>query len=132
LHHPTFARCASFSPDGRYVATADDAANVRVWDGHTGELLVPPLLGQTAGGSLRVWFNPNGRRVLFRSQTGGKAVQWDLPLLASSTPLSIDLLRLLTGREIDETEGIAFLGATTFRNDGERYRKAWVSWLDRK
>jgi serine/threonine protein kinase/WD40 repeat protein len=131
LHHPTFARRAAFSPDGRHVVTVDDAANVRVWDGRTGGLLVPPLLGQAAGGHPHVWFSPNGRRVLFRSQTG-KAVQWDLPLLASSTPLSADLMRLLTGREIDETEGIAFLGATTFRNDGERFRKAWLSWLDRK
>jgi WD40 repeat protein len=127
LHHPTFVRYAAFSRDGRYVVTGDSAPNVRVWDGYTGEVLVPPLSSRAVGGPWRIWFSQNGRQIIFRSRTG-KAIQWDLPLLASSAPLSADLMRLLTGREIDETEGIAFLDHALFRKDTERFRSAWLSF----
>jgi WD40 repeat protein len=127
LHHPIFARRAAFRLDGRYVATADAAANVRVWDGFTGDLLVPPLPAHAGGEPRRVWFSQDGRRVIFHSKAD-RFVQWDLPLLAASTPLSADLMRLLAGQEIDETEGIAFLPGSLFRDHAERFRNAWVSW----
>jgi WD40 repeat protein len=130
LHHPTFVRCAAFSRDGRYVVTGDSAPNVRVWDGCTGELLVPPVSSQAIGQPWRIWFSDRGRQINIRS-VSGKASEWDLPLLAESAPLSADLMHLLTGREIDETEGIAFLGSAIFLNDPERFRNAWLSFIDK-
>jgi WD40 repeat protein len=135
LHHPRFARYAGFSRDGRQVVTVDAAVNVRVWDGRTGDLLVPPLPGQAPGGPRfdprNVWFSQDGRRVVLRSHQG-KLLQWDLPLLAAEAPPPTDLMRLLVGQEIDETEGIAFVGATAFRDAPERYRDAWLAWVGRK
>jgi WD40 repeat protein len=131
LHHPMFARYAAFHRDGRQVATVDAAGNVRVWDGATGDLLVPHLPGLAAGDPRNVWFSADGRRVVLRSRQD-RFLQWDLPLLAASTSPSPDLVRLLTGQEIDATEGIAFVGATLFRDDGERFRKAWLSGFVRE
>ena len=78
LHHPNFVRRAAFSRDGRYVVTVDAVQNIRVWDGQTGELLVPPFSPKTPGEPLRVWFSEDDRRVILRSSTG-KAIQWALP-----------------------------------------------------
>jgi WD40 repeat protein len=129
LHHPVIVRVAGFNRDGRRVVTADAAQNVRVWDWQTGDLLVPPLSGRAAGNVLRVWFSRDDQRMVFRGGSG-KTIQWDLPTLNGATVPSADLVNLLAGRMIDETQGIAFLGVTTFRDDTERYRKAWLSSLD--
>jgi WD40 repeat protein len=53
---------ATFSPDGRRLATAtDEPAQVRVWDAATGLPITPPLeVGRTA---YRVAFSPDGRRL---------------------------------------------------------------------
>src|SRR5262249_25473468 len=63
LHHPVFVRYAAFSRDGRYVVPGDSAPNVRVWDGYTGDLLVPPLSTQAVGVPRRIWFSANGRQI---------------------------------------------------------------------
>jgi WD40 repeat protein len=130
LHHPTFVRCAAFSRDGRYVATGDSAANVRVWDGYTGDLLVPPLSTQAIGAPRRIWFSENGRQINVRSLSG-KVMQRNLPSLTVSAPLSADLMRLLSGREIDETERITFLDHALFRTNTERFRNAWLAFVSK-
>jgi WD40 repeat protein/serine/threonine protein kinase len=127
LHHPTFVRSAAFSKDGRYVVTGDSAANVRVWDGYTGDLLVPPLSSRAIGEPRCIWFSENGRQINVRSLSG-KVMQWDMPSLTVPAPLSADLMRLLSGREIDETEGITFLDHLLFRKDTERFRNAWLAF----
>ena len=129
LHHPNFVRRTAFSRDGRYVLTADAVKNIRIWDGQTGDLLVPPLPAMAAGEPTRVWFSRDDRRVILRSSIG-KAIQWDLPALEASIVPSADLMSLLTGQKIDETEGIAFLDTNIFRDDQERFGKAWLSWVD--
>jgi WD40 repeat protein len=64
---------ASFSPDGRRVVTAGDAAG-RVWDAATGQPITPPLVH---GGRVpRASFSPDGRRVI-TACTDGQTRIWD-------------------------------------------------------
>jgi WD40 repeat protein len=39
--HQGPVNCAAFSPDGRLVATGGEDYSIRVWDAHTGKLIVP-------------------------------------------------------------------------------------------
>ncbi len=129
LRHPNFVRSATFSCDGRYVATADALQNVRVWDGTTGDLLVPPLPARSGAEPNRVWFSRDDRRVVLRSNAGS-LIQWDLPALGAAMFPSTELMDLLVGLTIDETEGIAFVDMNTFRDAPEHFGEIWLYWID--
>ena len=60
-----YVEAASFSPDGRLVATATDKA-VRLYRAHTGEA-VRSIDDRKAD---RIWFMPDGKRLIIGSQSG--------------------------------------------------------------
>ncbi|MFI9289030.1 WD40 repeat domain-containing protein [Streptomyces werraensis] len=53
-------RSLAFSPDGRFLATANDTAEVRLWDATTGECAGDPLTGH-GDGVRSLAFSPDGR-----------------------------------------------------------------------
>ncbi|MGE3819929.1 MAG: WD40 repeat domain-containing serine/threonine protein kinase, partial [Isosphaeraceae bacterium] len=65
LPHPTFVRLARFSPDARLLLTACDDESIRIWDGLTGDLLVPAFHLDTT--SLTSYsFTQDGQGILAR------------------------------------------------------------------
>jgi WD40 repeat protein/tetratricopeptide (TPR) repeat protein len=65
---------ASFSPDGRRIATAGEDGVARVWDAATAAPLTPPLAHN--GSVLDVFFSRDGQRLATTSNDGGLRV-WD-------------------------------------------------------
>jgi WD40 repeat protein len=125
MRHSTFVRRASFAPDGRLVVTLDDH-HARLWDSATGDLLTPPL-PHRLGGMADVWFSRDGRRIVSVAP-GGAAQQWELPTFRAATDRVISLVQLLTGQQVDASDGIAPLEKTAFLDAPEDYRRAWLSW----
>jgi len=65
--HTDSAQCASFSPDGLYMASASDDRTVRIWDARTSQQAVQPLLAhENAIHSVAI--SPNGALIVSGSQ----------------------------------------------------------------
>jgi WD40 repeat protein/serine/threonine protein kinase len=78
MRHNSYVNCASFSPDGGWIATVSGAGEIAgalyLWDAATGQLLRGPL--RRSGMDLfAATFSRDGQRVLVMS-TGG-ALVWD-------------------------------------------------------
>jgi WD40 repeat protein len=125
MRHSTFVRCAAFAPDGRLVVTLDDR-HVRLWDSATGDLLTPPLPHQLDR-KADVWVSRDGRRIVGVAP-GGAAQQWELPTIPTATDRVISLVQLLTGQQVDASDGITPLEKSAFLDAPEDYRRAWLSW----
>jgi WD40 repeat protein len=90
--HTAFVTHASFTRDGRRIATGSDDNSIRIWDSTTGEQIGAPLTGHTDFVSA-VEFSPDGGR-LVSSDGDGSVRLWDIatgreitpPLLGQSTP----------------------------------------------
>jgi WD40 repeat protein len=125
MRHPTFVWRATFGPDGRLVVTLD-GTHVRLWDSATGDLLtqeLPHRLGIQAD----VWVSRDGRRIVALAP-GGAAQQWELPTFRTPTDRVISLVELLTGQQVDASDGIAPLERSAFLDTPEDYRRAWLAW----
>jgi WD40 repeat protein len=132
LRHPTFVRQVALSPEGVRVATYCADGYLRIWNGDRGDRLLthkvsrPPE--QTANARIvRIWFSADGR-CLCLLWADGTSRQWLLPTCRVPADLTPELVRLLTGQEIDETDGLAFVPEKTFIENRERYRQAWLAW----
>jgi WD40 repeat protein len=125
MQHPTFVWRATFAPGGRLVVTLDHA-HVRLWDSATGDLLTPPLPHQL-GGQAEVWVSRDGRRIVGLAP-GGAAQQWELPTFRTATDRVNSLVQLLTGQQVDASDGIAPLEQSAFLDAPEDYRRPWLSW----
>jgi WD40 repeat protein len=101
-----------------------EGQTARIWDARNGDLLARlPLLPKEIES---LWFSRDGKRVIVSSPT--EAWEWQLPSLelpAGDVPV---LVRLLTGRDIDDTNGLTQLDQHAFLQDPTPYRKAWVAW----
>jgi hypothetical protein len=124
MRHPTFVWRATFARDGRLVATLD-GTHVRLWDSATGDLLTPPLRHRL-GFRAEVWVSRDGRRIVGLAP-GGAAQQWELPTFRTATDGVISLVQLLTGQQVDASDGIAPLEKSAFLDAPEDYRRAWMS-----
>ena len=98
LGHVSNVHRASWSPDGRLIATASADRSVRIWDQDTGNLLAVlahPTPVQAVG------FAPDAGAVITASDDG-MARMWELPHSAAS---GADLARLLRCRVPYQVEG---------------------------
>ncbi len=132
LRHPTFVRHVALSPVGVRVATYCADGLLRIWNGDRGQLLLTRKVTRPPGQPsdlriLRIWFSDDGGR-LNLLWANRQACQWLLPTCNVPADLVPELVRLLTGQEIDETDGLAFLPERTFIENHERYRQAWLAW----
>jgi hypothetical protein len=101
-----------------------EGSTARVWDARKGDLLVRlPALPKDVE---PLWFSRDGTRVVLGGHA--RAFQWQLPGLEMPAGVVPALVRLLTGRDIDDANGITQLDQNTFVNDRAAHRRAWVMW----
>ncbi len=74
INHSDEINSASFSPDGKYFATASDDKTAKIWETRTGKLAAN-LLGHTKGVN-SVKFSPDGKYVISASWDG-TAKAWE-------------------------------------------------------
>lgn len=76
FRHSDWVNAVSYSPDGRYLATAADDGTAVLWDAGSGEMLVE--LDGHAGTVDPVRFSPRGHR-LATAGHDGRAILWSVP-----------------------------------------------------
>jgi RNA polymerase sigma factor (sigma-70 family) len=79
--------CLAFSPDGRYLATAQETPAIHLWDVLAGRE-VGRLRGHE-GGVVSLLFSPDGKH-LFSGGTDTTVLAWDLTRLSTPRPASAD------------------------------------------
>jgi WD40 repeat protein len=108
--------------DGVRVVTREGSI-ARVWEARKGDLLVRlPFLPK---GVEPLWFSRDGKRVIVSGPK--EAFEWQLPSLEIPARHVPPLVRLLTGRDIDDANGLTQLDQHAFLKDPSPYRKAWVT-----
>ncbi len=121
LRHPTFVRFGCLSSDGTVAATFSADRKIRIWNSETVDLLhsmFPEVTGQP------MWFSQDSLRILV-TPNGSKHGSLSIPQFNLERQEVKHFVELITGQEIDNSEGIAELGATAFRNSPQVYMRAW-------
>jgi WD40 repeat protein len=124
MHHATFARRAEFSPDGRRIVSVTSGGQISVWDANSGDLLLPALAIPDSTPD-RAWFSRDGERIIYCSADESTRGQWTLPSYRGPTKSVLVLVHLLTGREVDATDGIVFVDRNRVLSSWPEYEAAW-------
>jgi hypothetical protein len=113
----------AYHPKGDRLITAAEDGTVRLRDADRADALLSVTVPERTPAA-RMWFPPDGSRVNLVG--GGKALGVAVPQFEVPADLTGPLVRLLTGRRIDETDGIEFVDQFTFRTDPAIYRRAFL------
>jgi serine/threonine protein kinase/WD40 repeat protein len=124
LRHSRFCRRADLAPEGWRVVTVDAAQVIRLWDGHSGDIL--GLLDVPLEDN-KTWFSRDGRQLILNAGTQ----TLDLPSYDGDPATLPALLRLLTGLQYDSDDSISPVDPQTFLRDPQPYYRAWLSWRGR-
>jgi WD40 repeat protein len=124
LRHPQTAGALGVAPKGGRVATVSADSRLRVWDGRTGDLLAS--FPAQADWRRDCWFSRDGTTVQYFSWVQCRRLP--LPTYDGPPDAVPRAVRLLAGRYLDETDGLADLGPYEFLEDRHAYRKAWLAW----
>ncbi len=109
--------------DGVRVVTREGVI-ARIWDARNGDLLARlPVLPKDVES---LWFSRDGKRVILNGRE--QAFEWQLPRLDMAVEYVPVVIRLLTGRDIDDANGLTQLDQHAILHESTSYRKAWVSW----
>jgi WD40 repeat protein len=121
LVHTGTLSSGDIAADGVRVVTRE-GTTARIWDARKGDLLgkLAPLPREVES----VWFSRDGKRVILSD--GKRAYVWQLPSLEVAAEHVPALVRLLTGLDIDDANGLTQLDQHAFLSDPASYRKAWV------
>jgi WD40 repeat protein len=123
LVHTGTVSSGDIAADGVRVVTRE-GSTARIWDARKGD-----LLGKLAALPREVelvWFSRDGKRVILSD--GNQAYEWRLPSLELPAQHVPALVRLLSGLDIDDANGLTQLDQHAFLSDPASYRKAWVTW----
>jgi WD40 repeat protein len=144
-----FHTSCTLAPDNRRVIAVDADSPpqpIQLFDGWTGDRLLelPPLTASdlkqhpSATGIPVAWFTPEGIALGIRTrhaspgdmEPGNTMAVSEYRLHNVRTPAkhSAYVAGLLTGRRLDDTDGIQFLLPYTFKENAEPYRDAWRTW----
>jgi WD40 repeat protein len=114
MAHPGAVQFAAFSPDGLYVATADEFGDVRVWDSLSGELLVAahrmqsPIVAMDEG------------KV---KCADGAEYHWAPGRVDEKLEYLLRQAHVLAGRRIDENQQDSLLDAHQLRDEWEMFKR---------
>jgi eukaryotic-like serine/threonine-protein kinase len=97
LPHQLAVKTAVFSPNAEWIATVDGANQVRLWHARTGLPMSDPWLATKA---VRPVFTPDGQRLIVESEQPGFDA-WDLPVKPLPPDLLVELVELVTGRQVE-------------------------------
>ncbi|MDX1966255.1 MAG: WD40 repeat domain-containing protein, partial [Planctomycetaceae bacterium] len=118
-------RFLAVSRSGRQLATMTRSdPRLRIWDLKTGDVLtsISPGFPVDPPG----WFNSDATAIQFQSNGAYRRLR--LPVYAGARDAVPLAVRVLTGRYLDETGGIADIPQDEYRNDPAAYRDAWLKW----
>lgn len=110
--HKGLARTAAFSPNGKYVATADRENAVIIWDIKTHQPIAPPLFGsdhvyRMYSGVFALAFSPDSKWLAAASWDGNLYI-WDISNAESGI------------RVLSFTEGLNYISSMAFSQDGKK------------
>ena len=71
----TEVNVASFSPDGKTLATVDDDGKLKLWDTATGQCVLDKVAH--IGNGAMAQFTPDGKSIVTAGRTDGSAKIWD-------------------------------------------------------
>jgi WD40 repeat protein len=111
LKHQSTVTEVHFSSDSRWVLTMCEGqvnGTARVWDAQTGEALTPPLRHPWRLKDAHAQFFDGYRKILTRTsrERGGKSMLWDLPIERGSLTNLAELVKLLSGHQLDLTGAV--------------------------
>ncbi len=114
---------------GRRLAVFDPVLQaIGVWDIDRGDRILTLAVG-TRTFADHLWISRDGRSISFR--IGGEVRTVVLPRFEAPSEHAGPLVRFLTGQQIDDTDGIEFVGQSTFRDSPDLYRRAFLAWKGR-
>lgn len=103
------AMTASFSPDGKILATEDASGKVQLWNIATGQQIGTPLVGASAPPIFVIAFSPDGKTLAATTGPGGVQL-WSVAShqrIGTALTANSDAVQSLTSSPDDKTLAVS-------------------------